>query len=296
MSAAHRQQLREFLDEWDGFLREAEEEARAALQQLRERHAQELAALQSERRRSRQQENQQQEQEAATTATTTTAADPTTRTAASPPPPPLRMRSSPELLELRRKEALLKRQRQYAEAGRVRRVADRLEAREAEAARREREAVWERREEKLRAQQALEVRAFKEKAVAKRQAHLLQQDRDCRRLRQRNHNLVLFLEGRQQQERARVGLAVRRELDAAVHRGEKGGGPTTAATAVPLGGGRPRSPAVMGRAGAAAPPRSMRSVPSSGTGPVGATIAAASLGGGKRGLFPRIEASEHQLG
>lgn len=217
LAAAHRQQLHDFVREWDAFLQDADAEARAAEEAAAARHARELAALQAERRREWE-ELLGVGTTATATATTTVAGTTATATEMAPP----RVRWSPELLELRRKEALLRQQRQYGEAGRVRRLADRVEARQCAAARREMEAAWERRDEKLKGQHGVELRVLQEKAAGKRLGYIRQREADCRRLRQRNRNLMALLEERHGQQRARSASGVRRALEAAVHAGEEG--------------------------------------------------------------------------
>lgn len=238
------------------------------MEQVEERHRQELAALHAERGR---------EREELGTASTT---------ASSPVP---RVRWSPELLDLRRREGLLLRQRAYAEAGKVRRQAERLKARERAAARRARDAVWERREETLKAQQAAELWALREKAAAKSQGFMRQREADCRRLRQRNRNVLSLWEEKQQQQRARAASAVRRMLEAAVHRGEEGAALPGRAMAMetPMGdgGARAASAGEARGAAAAAAPAQAQPQPSLTQG------VAALERGGKRSLFPRIEES-----
>lgn len=234
------------------------------MEQVEERHRQELAALHAERGREREELR-------------LGAAASTTGAASSPAP---RVRWSPELLDLRRKEGLLLRQRAYAEAGKVRRQAERLEARERAAARRARDAVWERREETLKAQQAAELWALREKAAAKRQGFLRQREADCRRLRQRNRNVLALWEEKQQQQRARAASAVRRMLEEGA---ALPGRAMAMATTWGEGGGRAASAGDASRTAAA--PAQAQPQPSLTEGAV------ALERGGKRSLFPRIEES-----
>lgn len=161
---AHEEQYREFEQRWKSFLENFDETCREFVRTLQRRQARKLAEFQ---------ETLRQEM-------------------LSRPP-----KWSRELLEWRKRQHILARQKNYAEAQKIKAISDALEDEERGSINAGYAGSLARKEANLRQLQVAEVNALLKRIDVRRKEHLKQKELDCKRLLQRNRNVLVSLESKQ---------------------------------------------------------------------------------------------------
>lgn len=176
---AHNMQYTDFNTAWDKYLEEYDRMAQIYIQQMTERHAQNLLDFQHKLQ---------------------------SEMAEKPP------KWSRELLEWRRRQHMLARQKNYAEAQRIKKIANKLEEKERKGSEQDTGSAFARKEAQFRAQQQAELQALLKRIDARRKEHIKQRTLDSKRLLQRNRNVQAVLESKQTAEGQATFTEIRRNL------------------------------------------------------------------------------------
>lgn len=176
---AHNMQYTEFNSAWDKYLEEYDRMAQIYIQQMTERHAQNLLEFQRKLQ---------------------------SELVDKPP------KWSRELLEWRRRQHMLARQKNYAEAQRIKKIANKLEDKERKGCEQDTGSAFARKEAQYRAQQQAELQALLKRIDARRKEHIKQRNLDSKRLLQRNRNVQAVLESKQAAEGQATFVEIRKNL------------------------------------------------------------------------------------
>lgn len=179
VQVAHNMQYTEFNSAWDKYLEEYDRMAQIYIQQMTERHAQNLLEFQRKLQ---------------------------SELIDKPP------KWSRELLEWRRRQHMLARQKNYAEAQRIKKIANKLEDKERKGSEQDTGSAFARKEAQFRAQQQAELQALLKRIDARRKEHIKQRNLDSKRLLQRNRNVQAVLESKQAAEGQATFNEIRKNL------------------------------------------------------------------------------------
>merc|ERR1719326_2125694 len=169
-----------FQAQWDSYLQKFDEQARAYIAELSDKHMNQLQIFRDKMY-----------------------ADLTSRTP----------RFSKKLLTLRNKQNRHGRLKQYVEAQRCQQIADQLEEKELKAIERQRKKKFKKMETQLRAEQHKELSALLEKINVRREEHLRRRAKDWNRLGQRGLNQKRAQHTKQRLQRKRNDEVVLQSLD-----------------------------------------------------------------------------------
>jgi len=167
IQAAHNKQYEEFNKQWNKSMADFDETAQSYVVEMKKNHKEKLVIFQ---------ESLQKEM-------------------LSKPP-----KWSRELLEWRKRQHILAGQKNYAEAQKIKAISDALENKERGSMNTSYAGSFAKKEANFRQQQVAEIKALLKRIEVRRKEHLKQRDLDCKRLRQRNRNILAVMESKQSME------------------------------------------------------------------------------------------------
>ena len=119
---------------------------------------------------------------------------------------------SKELMDSRKKQTMYAKTKNYIEAQKLKKICDMIESKELLQIQQTLSIIYARKEALFRLHQSNELQALLKRIECRRKEHLKQRNLDCKRLLQRNHNVQVVLESKQNLESLKLYEDIKKNL------------------------------------------------------------------------------------